>query len=96
MENNYVHLQEMNPVTFSASLSKWSEHMSEPHVYLSPTAAAALIGLRSSTLAAWRCCRSDGPPFVKLGASVRYQRSALLDWVAARTRVSTAPRSPKN
>jgi hypothetical protein len=60
--------------------------------YLTPRDAASLIGLRPSTLAAWRCCRSDGPPFVKLGAAVRYQRSALLHWAEAQTRVSTAPR----
>ena len=60
--------------------------------YITPQVAASLIGLRPSTLAAWRCCRSDGPPFVKMGASVRYQRSALLDWAKARTRVSTGSR----
>lgn len=32
----------------------------------------------------------DGPPFVKLGAAVRYRENELRDWFAARTRRSTS------
>lgn len=57
--------------------------------FLTAAQAADLLGIRPSTLAAWRCLRSDGPPFSKIGSAVRYQRSALIEWVQARTARST-------
>jgi len=58
-------------------------------LFLNSSEAATLIGLRPCTLAAWRCLRSDGPPFVKIGSAVRYNRAALLEWAQARTHRST-------
>lgn len=58
-------------------------------VFLNSVEAAILIGLQPCTLAAWRCLRTDGPPFVKIGSAVRYNRAALLDWAQARTHRST-------
>ena len=36
--------------------------------------------------------RDDGPPFVKLGRSVRYGESALAKWTRSRKRFSTSER----
>ncbi len=51
--------------------------------------AAGYIGLRKSTLEAWRC-RGGGPVFLKLGKAVRYRKKDLDDFVGARTRTSTS------
>lgn len=50
---------------------------------------AALFRLEVRTVAKWRE-RSDGPPFVKYGKSVRYQRRALRQWMERNTFRSTA------
>jgi predicted DNA-binding transcriptional regulator AlpA len=52
--------------------------------------ASRLVGFPVCTLHTWRS-RGDGPPFLKIGArSVRYQRRALLQWMAERQRRNTA------
>ena len=53
-------------------------------------AASRIVGFPVCTLNTWRS-RGDGPPFLKLGRhSVRYQRRALFEWLAARQRRNTA------
>ena len=51
--------------------------------------AAALLGLSVRTLESARV-KGGGPPYRKLFNSVRYERRALLEWAAARTRRSTS------
>ena len=52
-------------------------------------AASRIVGFPACTLNTWRS-RGDGPPFLKLGRhSVRYQRRALFEWLAARQRRNT-------
>ena len=51
--------------------------------------AANYIGLRKSTLEAWRV-RGGGPVFLKLGKAVRYRREDLDSFVSARIRTSTS------
>ncbi len=55
--------------------------------------AAALIGIKPTTLEIWRI-KGKSPPFLKLGTSkqapVRYQPSAVADWLNQRTFVSTS------
>jgi len=51
--------------------------------------AAGYIGLRKSTLEAWRC-RGGGPIFLKLGKAVRYRKEDLDAFISARTRTSTS------
>jgi predicted DNA-binding transcriptional regulator AlpA len=34
--------------------------------------------------------RGDGPPFVKLGRSIRYSEGALAEWMKSRVRLSTS------
>lgn len=51
--------------------------------------AAIILGLAPNTLAHWRISGA-GPPFVKLGRSVRYPRDLLLAWRDKRIRRSTS------
>ena len=53
--------------------------------------AADRLRLSPSWLAKARM-RGDGPPYVKLGRSVRYGGSALAKWTRTRTRNSTSER----
>lgn len=53
--------------------------------------AADRLRLSPSWLAKARM-RGDGPPFLKLGRSVRYGESALAKWARSRTRLSTTER----
>lgn len=56
---------------------------------LRTTEAARYIGLRKSTLEAWRV-RGDGPVFLKLGKAVRYREQDLDDFLMARRCTSTS------
>jgi predicted DNA-binding transcriptional regulator AlpA len=51
--------------------------------------AANLLCVSESWLAKARM-RGDGPPFVKVGRSVRYAESSLRAWLAGHTRRSTS------
>lgn len=51
--------------------------------------AADYLGNESSTLNTWRS-RGEGPPFIKVGRSVRYDTRDLDQWLAARKRRNTA------
>lgn len=58
--------------------------------------AATLLKIQPNTLEIWRH-QGKGPPFLKLGdapnATVRYQRSAVIDWAAERAFTSTSAHS---
>jgi len=51
--------------------------------------AAGYIGLRKSTLEAWRV-RGGGTVFLKLGKAVRYSKKDLDDFISARRCTSTS------
>jgi predicted DNA-binding transcriptional regulator AlpA len=51
--------------------------------------AANLLRLSSSWLAKARMAGS-GPPYIKLGRSIRYSETALLLWMRAHQRLSTS------
>ena len=53
--------------------------------------AANFLRLSESWLAKARM-RGDGPPYVKIGRSVRYGESALLQFMKSRLRLSTSER----
>lgn len=56
-------------------------------IWLTTQEAAKLLGLGKSTLEKARFYRRpDGPPFLKFGATVRYDRASLLSWAQARTK----------
>ena len=56
---------------------------------LTPKDAANLLRLSESWLAKARM-RGDGPPYVKLGRTIRYREGALLQWLRSRQRLSTS------
>jgi hypothetical protein len=51
--------------------------------------AALFLGLSPRTLQAWRV-RGGGPPYLKIGRVVRYQRRALIDFQRTHTVISTS------
>ena len=51
--------------------------------------AAALLRLEVSTLRRWRWA-GTGPPFLKIGAAVRYDPAVLQSYLAERVRTSTS------
>lgn len=55
---------------------------------LNEAQAAQLLGLSVRTLQAWRV-RGGGPPYVKIGRAVRYQRRALAAFQERHTVTST-------
>jgi predicted DNA-binding transcriptional regulator AlpA len=58
-------------------------------VLLTAKDAAKLLKVSLSWLAKARM-RGDGPPYVKLGRSIRYSETALLLWMRAHQRLSTS------
>lgn len=54
-----------------------------------PETTAAALGISPSTLAKSRV-RGDGPPFIKIGHSVRYDRADVRAWLESRKRNSTS------
>ena len=56
---------------------------------LTPKEAAAFLRVSLSWLAKARM-RGDGPPFIKVGRSVRYPEAALNQWMRGRQRLSTS------
>lgn len=57
-------------------------------VLLTPAQVAARCGLARSTLSKQRL-RGGGPPFVKIGAAVRYPDDALNAWIEAQPRYAS-------
>ena len=73
------------------SIRKSARELNGPERLLTPKEAANLLRVSASWLAKARM-RGDGPPFVKLGRSVRYSEAALLQWMKSRMRLSTSER----
>lgn len=62
--------------------------------YMKTREAAALLGLSPRTLETYRW-RGGGPAFSRFGTSVRYLRSHVLAWAAARRVRSTSDDGPR-
>ena len=60
-------------------------------VLLTPKEAARLLKVSVSWLAKARM-RGDGPPYIRIGRSIRYSEAALLQWMKSRQRLSTSER----
>jgi hypothetical protein len=58
---------------------------------LIPKDAANFLRVSESWLAKARM-RGDGPPYVKIGRSVRYAEGGLVQWTKSRQRLSTSER----
>jgi hypothetical protein len=56
---------------------------------LTPHEAAVILQVSLSWLAKARM-RGDGPPFVRVGRSIRYSEVALQLWMKSRQRLSTS------
>jgi predicted DNA-binding transcriptional regulator AlpA len=67
------------------------ELINGPERLLTAKDAADLLRLSPSWLAKARM-RGDGPPYVKLGRSVRYGEDALHQWMKSHLRLSTSER----
>ena len=62
--------------------------MAKHQTFLDSDQAAEYLGLKRTTLEAWRC-RGGGPKFVKLGRAVRYRQTDLDAWIESRLRENT-------
>jgi predicted DNA-binding transcriptional regulator AlpA len=51
--------------------------------------AASLLKVSVSWLAKARM-RGDGPPYIRIGRSIRYALAALIQWMKSRQRLSTS------
>jgi predicted DNA-binding transcriptional regulator AlpA len=58
-------------------------------VLLTPKEAAQVLKVSESWLAKARM-RGDGPPFIKIGRSIRYSEAALIQWMKSQQRLSTS------
>jgi predicted DNA-binding transcriptional regulator AlpA len=56
---------------------------------LTPKEASKLLKVSLSWLAKARM-RGDGPPYIRVGRSIRYTETALLQWMKSRQRLSTS------
>jgi excisionase family DNA binding protein len=66
----------------------------DPDAALNENQAAEYLGVSVRTLQAWRV-RGGGPPYVKIGRSVRYQRRALITFQQEHTVTSTTDAGTK-
>jgi len=58
-------------------------------VLLRAKEAATLLKVSLSWLAKARM-RGDGPPYIRIGRSIRYAEAALIQWMKGRQRMSTS------
>jgi hypothetical protein len=58
-------------------------------VLLKPKEAAKLFKVSLSWLAKARM-RGDGPPYIRIGRSIRYREDVLIQWMKGRQRLSTS------
>jgi excisionase family DNA binding protein len=56
---------------------------------LSPKEAAKLLKVSTSWLAKARMT-GEGPPYIRIGRSIRYSEAAVLQWLKSRQRLSTS------
>ena len=56
---------------------------------MSPKEAAKQLKVSNSWLAKARM-RGDGPPYIRIGRSIRYSEAALQQWLKSRQRLSTS------
>lgn len=54
-----------------------------------PKEAAEFLRVGTSFLAKARM-RGDGPPYIKIGRSIRYSEAALIQWMKSRQKLSTS------
>ncbi len=67
----------------------------DPDASCNEMQAAIFLGISVRTLQAWRV-RGGGPPYVKIGRAVRYQRRALVTFQQDHTVTSTTEADAKD
>ena len=66
-------------------MSKRPVPVSDLPKFLIPTEAAELLRTTRESLATQRCTGAIGPPYIKHGHRVLYDRDALIAWMSAQT-----------
>lgn len=61
----------------------------EPSELLTPDELSQLLGVSVKTLAVWRYTGRHALPYIRCGASIRYQRQAVAEWLEKRTQTQT-------
>jgi predicted DNA-binding transcriptional regulator AlpA len=67
--------------------------MNKPHLDLSPLLTAKEAATRLKVSDSWMAkarMRGDGPPYIRIGRSIRYAEAALILWTRSRQRLSTS------
>ena len=62
--------------------------MSEKEELILTSEAAELLKLATGTLQNWRT-RGGGPPYIRIGGRIVYDREATLAWARSKTRTAT-------
>ena len=69
--------------------------MNKPHHDISPLLTAKEVAARLKVSLSWLAkarMRGDGPPYVKIGRSIRYPEGTLLQWTKGHLHLSTSER----
>jgi predicted DNA-binding transcriptional regulator AlpA len=69
--------------------------MNKQHPELSAVLTSKEAGAHLKVSLSWLAkarMRGDGPPYIRIGRSIRYSESALLQWMKSRQRLSTSER----
>jgi excisionase family DNA binding protein len=69
-------------LNMQSAISAITKHQTE---LLNNNSAAEYIGVKGGTLEVWRSTKRHNIPYIKCGRLVRYKKSALDLWLAART-----------
>jgi predicted DNA-binding transcriptional regulator AlpA len=67
--------------------------MNKQHPDLSPLLTAKEAAARWKVSLSWLAkarMRGDGPPYIRIGRSIRYTEAALIQWMKSRQRLSTS------
>lgn len=67
----------------------------EPSDLLTPDELSQLLGVSVKTLAVWRYTGRHALPYIRCGASIRYQRQAVAEWLEKRTQTQTSTQRSK-
>jgi predicted DNA-binding transcriptional regulator AlpA len=67
--------------------------MNKPHLDFSPLLTANDVARRFKISLSWLAkarMRGDGPPYIRIGRSIRYTEAATIQWMKSRQRLSTS------
>jgi Helix-turn-helix domain len=71
------------------SIRSGGDQMANPPLVFTPEETASRLKVSLSWLAKARM-RGDGPPYIRVGRSIRYSDVALLHWMKSQQRLSTS------